>query len=145
MAHIKSYIEIKRDKDKIFDFIKDNMQDFPGFMKDIKRLEIIDKLTDNYVTAWWVEVEGNIVKWKEEDIFDKKKSKIEFKMIDGDYKNYEGQWTFKRTGRLTQVQIEADFDWGIPVLEQHVSRVLEKRAKFAFDGMLKAPKNKLEK
>lgn len=145
MAHIKSNIEIKRDKDEIFDFIKSNIQDFPGFMKDIKRLEIIDKLADNYVTAWWVEVEGNIVKWKEEDIFDKKKSKILFRMIDGDYKNYEGQWTFKHVGKMTQVRIEAVFDWGIPVLEQHVSRVLEKRAKFAFDGMLKALKNKLEK
>ena len=45
----------------------------------------------------------------------------------------------------TRVAINADFDWGIPVLEKYVSKVLALKARVAFEGMLKALKKEAEK
>ncbi len=144
MPKIEVSTNIRDTAINIYNTIK-NMESFPNFMRDIKSLMIIKKFPDKIISAWEIEIEGAPVKWKEEDIFNDEKLELSFNALEGDYKKYQGLWKIIPMDKYTKVVIEADFDWGIPVLEKHVDKVLKKRACFALSGMLQAIKKKLEK
>lgn len=144
MPHIEVSIIIKGASSKVYNTLK-SMENFPNFMRDVKSLKIIKNFPDQIITAWEIEIEGAPVKWKEEDIFDDEKLELNFNAIEGDYKEYRGKWKIIPQHSHTKLTIEANFDWGIPVLEKYVGKTLEKRARLALLGMLKAIKNKVEK
>lgn len=144
MPRIEVSTKIKDSATSVYNTIK-NMENFPNFMRDVKSLKIIKNLPDKIITAWEIEIDGAPVKWKEEDIFDDKKLELSFNALEGDYKEYQGKWKIIPGHNHTKLTIEADFDWGIPVLEKYVGKALEKKAHLALLGMLQAIKNKLEK
>jgi hypothetical protein len=41
--------------------------------------------------------------------------------------------------------LEADFDWGIPMLEKYVGKALTEKARHGLLGMVQAVKSKIEK
>ena len=104
MADIKVSVEINKEPEKVFDFIRYNLEKFPEFMKDVKRLETVDKLDGRLITAWWVDVDGVIVKWKEEDIFDRKKLALDvLDSMEGVYaENLQSVFT-RMTGLYTHI------------------------------------------
>jgi len=144
MPRIEVSANIRGTAIDVYNTIK-NMESFPNFIRDIKSLRIIKKLPDKIISTWEIEIEGAPVKWKEEDIFDDKKLELSFNALEGDYKEYRGRWKIIPMHDYTKVVIQADFDWGIPVLEKYVERALKKRARLALSGMLQAIKNKVEK
>ncbi|MDD5610534.1 MAG: SRPBCC family protein [Candidatus Omnitrophica bacterium] len=144
MPKIEVSSNIKSTADGVYSAIK-NMESFPDFMRDIKSLKIIKKLSNKIISEWEIDIEGAPVKWKEEDIFDDKKMELSFNALEGDYKEYRGKWKIVPMHNCTKVIIQAEFDWGIPVLERYVDKALRKKARLALGGMLQAIKNKMEK
>ena len=144
MPRIEVSTLLKNKAAEVYGLIK-NMEAFPDFMRDVKSLKIVKALPDKIITAWEIEIEGAGIKWKEEDIFDEEKLELNFSAIEGDYKEYQGKWKVTPLPKATKLSIEANFDWGIPVLEKYVGKTLEKRARLSLTGMLLAIKNKLEK
>jgi coenzyme Q-binding protein COQ10 len=135
---------VKQDKNKVYSILK-NMEEFPQFMKGVKKLSIIERDDNRLVTHWEVEIDGAIVMWKEEDIFDDKETTINFKMIEGDYKSYGGNWRVEDAPKGAKITIIANFDWGIPNFERYVGPVLERKARVSLKRMLKAIGERLEK
>jgi len=144
MPRIEVSTNIRDTASDVYSTIK-NMESFSNFMRDIKSLRIIKKFPNKIISAWEIEIEGAPIKWKEEDIFDDKKLELNFNALEGDYKTYRGRWKVIPMDKYTKVTIEADFDWGIPVLEKYVDKALQKRARLALSGMLWAIKKKVEK
>lgn len=143
MQKLEVSILIKDTPISVYNAIKD-MERFPDFMRDVKKLKIIKRAPEAIVTAWEVEIEGVLIKWKEEDIFDDEKLELNFSALEGDYKDYQGRWKIFKEDGQTRLIINAHFDLGSPILEKYVGRILEKRARLALWGMLKAIKNELE-
>lgn len=135
---------IKSPIDQVFKVIK-NIEDFPNFMRDIKSLKIIKRLDDKIITAWEIEIDGAPVCWKEEDCFDDANYQMKFSMVEGNYDEYQGRWLLQADANGTKLSIEADFDWGIPILEKYVGKALEDKARRSLLGMAQAIKNKIEK
>jgi ribosome-associated toxin RatA of RatAB toxin-antitoxin module len=144
MPKIKvSTIVRKQDKQTVYDLLK-NIQEFPRFMRDLKSLKVMEKSDNRLVTSWNVVIDGASIVWKEEDIFNDQKRGLKFKMIEGDYSNYAGEWILDETPHGTKVTIVADFDWGLPVFEKFVGNILARKARKSLKSMLNAIKDKLE-
>ncbi len=143
MPKIEVSVIIKRPKAEVYNLVK-NMEEFPQFMRDVKNLKVIKRLNDRIVTAWNTEIEGAPVSWREEDFFDDTAYEIKFNMLEGDYAQYQGRWALEDYQNHTKLILEANFDWGIPVLENYVGKALESKARRGFLGMVQAIKNKAE-
>jgi len=145
MPIVEVSTKIKRPRLEVYKAIK-NMESFPEFMRDIKSLNVIKRLNENrIITSWETEIDGAPVSWKEEDIFDDANFEVKFNMVEGYYKAYQGLWSVKSTSEGTQLNIRVEFDWGIPVLEKHVGKALENKARRSLRGMIQAIRKKLEK
>jgi ribosome-associated toxin RatA of RatAB toxin-antitoxin module len=145
MPIIEASVIIKGSKNEVFEVIK-NMEDFPRFMRDVKSLNIIKRISeDRIITAWKTEIDGAPVYWKEEDFFDQANYQVKFNMLEGNYKEYQGYWLIQPSHNSIKLSIKLEVDWGIPVLEKYVGKALEAKARRGLLGMLHAIKNKVEK
>jgi ribosome-associated toxin RatA of RatAB toxin-antitoxin module len=145
MPKIEVSVKIRGPRDKVYKIIKD-MENFPHFMREVKNLKIIKRMDNALVTAWEIEVDGAPVNWKEEDYFDDANYQVRFNMLEGNYEEYQGRWLLQDISRNhTRLTLEADFDWGIPILEKHVSKALEDKARRSLLGMIQAIKKKAER
>ncbi len=144
MLTITKSIKIRKPKEEVYRLIKD-MEDFSNFMRDIKSLKVIKKLNANQmITEWKIEIAGTLLKWREEDCFDNDNFRINFNMLEGNYKEYHGYWLLQNSMPGSKLTIEANFDWGLPLLEKFIGNVLENRARGTLSAMLRAIKNKAE-
>lgn len=145
MPRIKVCVDIRKPGTEVYELIK-KMEDFPGFMHNVRSLKVIKQLGDNkVVTAWEAEIEGVPLCWKEEDYFDDLNQEIKFSMLEGNYKGYRGRWLIEEGHSGCKLTLEADFDWGIPTLEKYVGRALTDKARHGLLGMAQAVKSKIEK
>jgi ribosome-associated toxin RatA of RatAB toxin-antitoxin module len=127
---------------EVYDCLK-RFENYPSFIPHIKSLKILSKGEGNLISDWETVVDNITIQWKEQDSFDDARCQISFEMLEGDYKSYFGAWSVEGIGNGSKIIIEANFDWGIPVLEQYVTKTLERKAKTALFGMLKAFKKEL--
>ncbi|MFH1578233.1 MAG: SRPBCC family protein [Candidatus Omnitrophota bacterium] len=134
---------IKANKQKVYALLKD-MEQFPKFMRDVKKITVLKRLPDRQTTAWEVEIDSLLVKWNQIDVFNDARCKINFQMTKGDYHAYKGCWSLSDSGRYTQISLRTELNWGLPILEKHVNRTLTKKAKLGLLGILKAIKKKAE-
>jgi len=139
-----STIVRKKDKQAVYDLLKE-MQNFPIFMHGVKKLDIIEKKDNKMITSWKVEIDGASLLWKEEDTFNDKEKSLKFKMLEGDYDNYEGKWQLEELSGDTKIILSANFDWGVPAFEKLVGDVLRRKARNSLRSMLNAIKKLLEK
>ena len=145
MPRIKVSVNIKKPGFEVYELLK-KMEDFPGFMHNVKSLKIIKHpQADKVVTAWEAEIEGVLLCWKEEDSFDDLNQEIRFSMLEGNYKGYRGRWSVESGHEACKLSLEADFDWGIPTLEKYVGKALIDKARHGLLGMVQAVKSKIEK
>lgn len=134
----------KSNKQKVYNLLK-KLDKFPTFMHNIKKLEIVNNSVNKSITSWEVVIDGARLLWKEEDIFNDKDLNIKFKMLEGDFNAYEGEWRLEDTLNGTKIEFSANFDWGVPALEKLVGNILKRKTRKALKSMLSAIKHKLEK
>lgn len=128
----------------VYNLLKD-MQRFPIFMRYVKDIYIIEKKGNKLITFWRVSIDCADIFWKEEDIFNDKQMNLKFRMIEGDYSKYEGEWSLEDISEDTRIILYANFDWGVPAFEKLVGDILKKKARDALRSMLNAIKKELER
>ncbi len=143
MVTVDLSVVITQDKKKVYEFLK-NIEGFPKFMKDIKKLEVIERKNNSLITSWEVSIDGVEIFWKEENIFDDDKMVMYFRMLEGDYEIYEGIWKLEKTQKGTRLSVQTNFDWGLASFEKFVGHILRRKARKSLKGMLLGIKNKLE-
>lgn len=137
-------LTVNKDKREVYALLK-KMEDFPTFIKSIKKIAILERYPDKIITEWEVDIDGAIVRWKEEDMFDDTNTTIYFKMLKGDFKKYEGKWIIaEKKKKASKIYLSAHFDWGIPVFERFVGDVILRKAKVYLKGMLKAIERRIK-
>ena len=91
MPVIKRSTTIPQDKRKIFSILK-NMEYFPRFISGVESINVKRLSEDLVISNWRINVDGTVITWEEEDLFNDKTCAIDFKMREGDYGSYEGGW-----------------------------------------------------
>ena len=112
------------------------VQDFPRFMTNVRKAEILEKTKNSAVTHWEVEVEGLRIQWKEKDNFDFPSFTIHFELIEGDLEMFEGHWLIQKHSEGSEVTLEVSARLGIPIVEKVVSDILQEKLTKNFQMML---------
>lgn len=103
------------EKDAVYRVLT-NMTQFPNFMKNVESIEILER-GDNYTLSRWVtRLQGTRFSWTERDTFYPEAGRITFTQIAGDLKVFEGEWRLTTVAEGTQVTLDTEFEFGIPML-----------------------------
>lgn len=136
MPKINISTHIRKQLSVVYSILK-NVERFPQFMRDVKEIKVIRKISDKeIITKWKVDIDGTPVEWTEEDIFNDNERKLKFRMLEGDFDKYEGIWTLMPTTKGTRIILDTYLEWGVPNFEKYIGHVLEKKACKSIKSML---------
>lgn len=147
MPRVESSVIISGDLDKVFALARD-VESFPEFMPDLKKVSILEKSPDGSRTV--TEFIGNVkefkttIKWVEEDLWDEQAKTCKFSLVKGDFKTYMGIWTFESVDGGTKYTSVIDFEYDIPLIGPMIKTLIAKKMKQNVDNMLNAIKDKVE-
>lgn len=110
--------------------------DFPKYMPNVRKSEILTQDKTSAVTQWLVEIEGLPIQWKQKDTFDLPNFTISFELMEGDLEEFRGRWVLEKINRGTEVKLEVIARLGIPILEKVVADILQEKLTRNFQMIL---------
>lgn len=150
MGLITAEVLVDAPKQKVFELAR-KVEDYPDFMPDVEEVEVLKRDDETGVAhiRWVGKVEiqsiSKKIRWVEESIWDSENLKSEFKLLEGDYKKYGGNWSFEEVeDGKTLVVLELDFDLGLPLVGALINKLLDKLMLTNCQGMLDAIKKRVE-
>ena len=117
--------------------------EFPAHIASVKEARVIQKGHRMMKTQWRVEVEGIPISWIEEDILTPGENAIYFKAVEGDLREFGGEWLFKDTPEGTEVIVNARLRVGIPVIKDFADAYIKKLLTQNFEAILDAVERRL--
>jgi coenzyme Q-binding protein COQ10 len=144
MPYVETTIEIKAPARTIYELAKD-MERYPEFMPDVETVKVLERKGNETVTRWKTLVEEAPIEWTEVDVFDDRKTRIDYRLIEGDLDKFEGAWTFtENSDGMTKVVLGVDYDFGVPTLAELIGPILQKKVEENSQMMLRALKERCE-
>ncbi|MCW7536774.1 SRPBCC family protein [Aquabacterium sp. A7-Y] len=111
---------------KVWELVK-NIEDYPRFMKPVREVKVLSRTGDVTDAEWEIELKGSLLRWSEREICRPEEHRIEFVQIEGDLEKFEGHWDLKAASpEATEVELQVDFEIGIPMLRDMLNPVAEK-------------------
>lgn len=147
MPRIESTIDISASLERVWE-LAGRVEEFPEFMPDLKSLKVLERSDDGLrtVTEWVgiVREFNTTVKWVEEDIWDPSSHQCQFKMIKGDYKQYEGTWSFQEVDDKVRFHSVIDFEYDVPLIGALIKNLVANKMKQNAENVLRSIKAKAE-
>lgn len=144
MARIAVSLSIPKDVETVYERAKD-IENLARFLPDLEEVRVIRCEGQEVESFWKGKFQGREVKWTEKDIWDDEKKECRFFALEGDFKKYEGVWRFRKEGpSVTQVELEIEYDLGIPLVGALIHAFLKKKMEENAMAMLKALQKALE-
>src|SRR3989338_2363518 len=85
-SQVRVSTRVSGDQLSVYRVVKD-VERFPEFMPQIRKIKVLWRLpTNRQIVEWEVEIEGMVIRWKEEETSDDTHHVLEFRTIEGDYK-----------------------------------------------------------
>ena len=135
---------IKRDKQKLIDFVLD-IEKYPEFIPfciDSKVYETKDEVNEIKIIADLTIGKRPFVDTYKSDVrYDKKNDSIHVTNIDGPLKHLENNWKFIQKDKLTEVQFDVDFE----IKNKFLNLIMEKSFQFGLNKIADAFQSRAEK
>ena len=135
---------IKRDKQKLIDFVLD-IEKYPEFIPfciDSKVYETKDEINEIKIIADLTIGKRPFVDTYKSDVrYDKKNDSIHVSNIDGPLKHLENNWKFIQKDKLTEVQCDVDFE----IKNKFLNLIMEKSFQFGLNKIADEYENRAEK
>ena len=135
---------IKRDKQKLIDFVLD-IEKYPEFIPfciDSKVYETKDEVNEIKIIADLTIGKRPFVDTYKSDVrYDKKNDSIHVTNIDGPLKHLENNWKFTQKNKLTEVQFDVDFE----IKNKFLNLIMEKSFQFGLNKIADAFQKRAEK
>jgi ribosome-associated toxin RatA of RatAB toxin-antitoxin module len=144
MPYVEVAIDVAAPARDVYELAKDQER-FPQFMPDVESVTVIERRDDAIVTRWKTLVEEAPIEWTEEDRFDDARTRIDYKLIEGDLDKFEGAWTFEDAGDgTTHVVLGVEYDFGVPTLAELIGPTLQRKVEENSEMMLQGLKREAE-
>ncbi|MBI2873457.1 MAG: aromatase/cyclase [Firmicutes bacterium] len=143
MPYVEVSTLMKGDPDRIYATVRD-MESYPKFMKDVVSVRITDSGEGWTVTDWLTSIDGRKIKWTERDEFNDGERVIQYRLLSGDLKKFEGFWRIEPEGETVRVTLTVDFEFGVPMLAPLLHPILKKKVKENSEAMLEAIRGQIE-
>ncbi|MFE1441924.1 type II toxin-antitoxin system RatA family toxin [Streptomyces sp. NPDC058739] len=102
---------------------------YPEFMDGVNEVTVTGEDGDKRTSSWIVELKGSEMEWDQEDVLDPAARRFAFRQTDGDLAHYEGYWQVHEDAEGTALELNVEFDVGLPMVEEMihpaVARALE--------------------
>ena len=135
---------IKRDKQKLIDFVLD-IEKYPEFIPfciDSKVYETKDEVNEIKIIADLTIGKRPFVDTYKSDVkYNKKNDSIHVTNIDGPLKRLENNWKFIQKDKLTEVQFDVDFE----IKNKFLNLIMEKSFQFGLNKIADAFQKRAEK
>ena len=135
---------IKRDKQKLIDFVLD-IEKYPEFIPfciDSKVYETKDEVNEIKIIADLTIGKRPFVDTYKSDVkYNKKNDSIHVTNIDGPLKHLENNWKFIQKDKLTEVQFDVDFE----IKNKFLNLIMEKSFQFGLNKIADAFQKRAEK
>jgi hypothetical protein len=94
------------------------LADYPRFMDQVLDVsEVVVEGVDR-ATSWIVLLNGNELRWVEEDVYDHANRRLSFQQIDGDLAEWRGRFEVRKEGAAVLACYDVEFDLGVPALAE---------------------------
>jgi len=117
--------------------------EFPGYVPTVKEVNVIGRAHNTVRTRWRVQVDHVPITWIEEEMLSLRHNVIQFKAIEGDLRNFKGQWTFSDHPQGTAVKVDVHLEVDIPAIGDFASSYIEKIVFGNFEAILNAVEQRL--
>ncbi len=143
MPFVEVSKEIVVNPEEVYLLAKD-MESYSNFMENVVKITTLEKGEDYTITEWDTRLKGQPIVWTERDLFDDSARRIDYTLVKGDMKKFEGAWTFESKGDGTLVKLTVDFELGIPMFSSLLNPVAKLIVKKNCEDMLAGFKKQLE-
>lgn len=110
---------------------------YPLVMEDVLSVDVLERQSDEMVTAWKVLLNGAEFTWTERDMLDVP-NVIRFEQIDGDLEVWQGEWRLDLQPEGLVARLTVDFDIGIPSMAEILDPIGERAIRANSRQMLNA-------
>lgn len=90
-------------------------------------------------SSWELYFRSGLLRWSEDEVFDREALRITFEQSDGDFDVFSGVWQLTQQGADVTVRFDCDFDFGIPslegILDPIAERVIKETVAWAVTGL----------
>jgi ribosome-associated toxin RatA of RatAB toxin-antitoxin module len=128
---------------ELFPIVSD-FEKYPEIMDAVKQVTILERGDGYSVSEWINEAAGRVIKWTEKDYIKPAENRIDFELIKGDLKTYNGFWHLASNGSATKVVVSINFEFGVPMLAPLLHPLLAKLLRENLRQMLEALKKRAE-
>ena len=145
MPTVESEIIIERPVAEVYALAQD-IERFPEFMADVQSVEILEDDPPRRVSRWTSVIKefNRTIAWTEEDYWDDAAHLCTFTQLEGDFSEYSGRWQFVEVPEGTDVRLQVQYDYAIPLIGALIKNLLRKKMKQNTDAMLAALKEEAE-
>lgn len=144
MPYVEVSLLVSAAREIIYPILKD-MEKYPEFMKDLVSVRVLSRDNNTTITHWISNVDGRIIEWKEQDVFDDENMHIAYCQLEGDLKKMQGEWILQPFPEGTEIKLTVDFDLGIPMLSGLLNPILKSKVRSNGNNMLEAIRERLGK
>lgn len=143
MPYVEENINVKAQKKKVFDLVSD-VKEFPKFMDGVKDVRILEEGEGWSISEWITDADGRTIRWTEKDIHKPEEYRIDFELVKGDLKSFNGFWQLEDEGDEVKVIFAIDFEFGMPVIAPLIHPLLARILRKNMRQMLGAIKEELQ-
>lgn len=151
MPQVTSKVLINAPFDSVWTLAQ-NVTDFPRIMPDLDKVVVLEKSepsphSTRTVTEWHGKIKqfNRAIVWTEEDIWNRETGECHFWQLKGDFTEYKGVWKFSAQGNATELDLEVDYAFDIPLIGALMKTVLQKLMQGNADMMSGALKKEAER
>ncbi|MBT2389530.1 type II toxin-antitoxin system RatA family toxin [Streptomyces maoxianensis] len=99
---------------------------FPSYMEGVNEVTITGEEEGRRSSSWVVELKGSEMEWDQEDVIDTERRRLEFRQTDGDLAQYEGYWQVVADGAGATLELNVEFDIGLPMVAEMIHPAVAK-------------------
>lgn len=109
---------------------------YPHHSQVVRSVVIQEKGQSHSISDWEVNFRQGILRWTERDVFDPVGLTIVFNQLKGDAAHFAGAWSLAQAGSDCRVEFQAEFDMGIPSLQEIIEPIAENALRENIEAIL---------
>ena len=142
---VEEEIIINAPADKVYQIVKD-MGRYPEFIPSLKEVTVLENGPGYTVTKWVSKVQSFTLQWTERDTFFDEERRVEYKLVEGAMKKFEGKWLVEpQTDGTTKVHLDVDFELAMPALRDFLGPMAKKIMRDSLKSLLQGIKAESER
>jgi uncharacterized membrane protein len=103
------------DPDAVYRVLAD-FERYSEFSDAVRSVTVTGAGQDVTISLWEVNFRAGVMRWREEDIFDRPARRITFRQLEGDVALFDGSWHCVAIDGATEIAFSARLDMGVPSL-----------------------------